>query len=115
MTSREAGVPVGELREAARRRVAETNLRSVAAEIGLSYSGLRAFLNGTEPFTSTVAKLRAWYGRTEAGKVERKRAALRELVEDLPESERERAMEEIRAVLRKRWKAAGKDAPEWAG
>ena len=114
MTPGDFGVPVDVLRAAAQRRADETNLRTAAAEIGLSYSGLRTFLKGTGPYTPTVEKLRTWFATTEAGKVETARAALAFLVDGLPPAEREEAEREIRAVLRKKWKGQG-GAPEWIG
>jgi hypothetical protein len=54
-------VPVA--REMARLRVAETSLREVAGEIGMSPSGLRKFLDGSDPYGKTLGKLRAWVPR----------------------------------------------------
>lgn len=56
---------VGAIRQFARGRVEETSLRAVAAEIGMSYSGLRSFLEGREPYTATRGKLLAWYARVQ--------------------------------------------------
>lgn len=49
------------VREAVRRRVADTSLRQVAAEIPMSFSGLRSFLEGGTPQLATRANLVAWY------------------------------------------------------
>lgn len=51
------------IREAVRRRVAETSLRQVAEEIPMSFSGLRSFLRGGYPQQATRGKLVAWYAR----------------------------------------------------
>jgi hypothetical protein len=51
------------LREAARRRVEEVGLREAAEEVGMSFSGLRTFLRGTDPRSTTVRKLSDWYAR----------------------------------------------------
>jgi hypothetical protein len=49
------------LRDAVRKRVEETTLRVVADEVGMTYSGVRSFINGTEPQRGTVDKLVRWY------------------------------------------------------
>jgi hypothetical protein len=65
----EGSAPVNEsvlvavARELGRLRVAETSLRKVAGEIGLSPTGLRGFLEGAEPYGKTLEKLRAWVSR----------------------------------------------------
>ena len=63
MPTREPGVSVDVLREAARLRVNDTSLRLAAREIGISHQALHGFLNGTEPYGPNLAKLRDWYGR----------------------------------------------------
>jgi hypothetical protein len=50
-------------RRLAARRVDESSLRAVAAEIGLSKSGLDHFLKGREPYAKTRVKLAAWLMR----------------------------------------------------
>jgi len=57
------GVSIEVLREAVRRRVADSTLRQVAAEIGMSFSGLHTFLDGTTPHPGTVRKVAAWHVR----------------------------------------------------
>lgn len=52
-----------ELREAVRRSAGGNSLRQTAAEIGMSWSGLRTFLNGTAPHPATVKKISDWYLR----------------------------------------------------
>jgi hypothetical protein len=52
---------IGVVREAARKRVAETSLRAVADEVGMSFSGLRSFLAGGSPHASTRMSLVRWY------------------------------------------------------
>ena len=37
------------------------SLRGAAREIGMSATGLSNFLNGSEPYMPTVAKLRRWH------------------------------------------------------
>jgi AcrR family transcriptional regulator len=50
-------------RELARLRVAETSLRNVAREIGMSPGGLKGCLDGSDPLRKTLEKLRAWVAR----------------------------------------------------
>lgn len=54
------------VREAVRRRVAETSLRQVAEEIPMSFSGLRSFMKGGAPQPATREKLIGWY--TQSGR-----------------------------------------------
>lgn len=49
------------LRDAIRRRVEETSLRAVADEVGMSFSGLRSFLEGRSPQRRTREMLMRWY------------------------------------------------------
>lgn len=58
-----AGQGVASLRAKARSAVESSSLRAVAEEIGMSWSGLRSFLEGTTPHPSTIAKLVDWSGR----------------------------------------------------
>lgn len=48
------------LRQVASAAVAASSLRAVAEDIGMSWSGLRSFLDGTQPQAETIAKLVAW-------------------------------------------------------
>ena len=52
-----------ELREAVQRSAGGNSLRQTATEIGMSWSGLRTFLNGTTPHPATVKKISDWYLR----------------------------------------------------
>src|SRR5665213_3074587 len=65
---------IDKLREFARKRVDDSTLRDVASEIGMSFSGLRTFLDGTAPHPRTVQKLTVWYSsaRTHPPKKEKK-------------------------------------------
>ena len=56
-------VSLEELREAVRRSAGGSSLRQTATEIGMSWSGLRTFLNGTVPHPATVKKISDWYLR----------------------------------------------------
>ncbi|MEX1258150.1 MAG: hypothetical protein WEG36_11085 [Gemmatimonadota bacterium] len=58
-------VGIAGIRRLAKKRVEETSLRAVAAEVGMSYSGLRSFLEGREPYRGTRMKLMAWHARVQ--------------------------------------------------
>lgn len=116
MTPVDPAVPVSVLREAAQRRVDETSLRTAAAEIGVSYSGLRTFLKGTDPYAPTLAKLRAWHAQTVEGRAmtpERARAMLAALVEPMPPERRQEAVRDLVARLVESYRASGADVPGW--
>lgn len=49
-----------DLRNAAALAVEQSSLRSVSREIGLSPTGLKKFLNGTNPYSPTLRRLRRW-------------------------------------------------------
>lgn len=44
-----------------RERVAETSIRSVAEQTGMSATGLWRFIRGTEPYEKTQRRLQRWY------------------------------------------------------
>jgi hypothetical protein len=64
---RESAPGIGVIRAAAQTRADGSSLRTVAKEIGLSYTGLRAFLRGGKPQAETRRRLVAWYGRLKSG------------------------------------------------
>jgi hypothetical protein len=84
---RRRAVSVEALRAAAQERVAETSLRHVAREIGMSAPGLALFLGGASPRSVTMDKMRTWHLST-AGAVgttlETARTALHLLTSTLP-------------------------------
>ena len=63
MVSTDRAVSVAVLRDAVRLRVEATSLRQAAAEVGVSFSGLRSFLAGTKPQSNTRRKLIEWFER----------------------------------------------------
>lgn len=65
--SAKAGFGVATLRAAAQRRADDTSLRATAAEIGMSYTGLRGFLRGGKPHPETLRRLVVWYARRRGG------------------------------------------------
>jgi len=57
---------VGAIRAAAKRRIELASERSVAADIGMSYTAFRSFLRGAKPHQETRARLVVWYTRQRA-------------------------------------------------
>ena len=53
-------LPVPLLRDAVAREVARRSLRQASREIGISPNGLRNFLNGAAPRSSTRGKIERW-------------------------------------------------------
>lgn len=92
-------------------------LRAVAAEIGMSHSGLFSFIEGGEPRSATLKKLQAWYikhaaepGGTDADAVE---AALAVLLDGIPNAEMPAARERLMAEIRDSFKRTGAPPPVW--
>ncbi|MEX2611102.1 MAG: hypothetical protein WEA24_14240 [Gemmatimonadota bacterium] len=61
MAERHPALPVHRLRDAVAVRVRYRSLRQVAREVGMSPTGLRKFLDGSEPYSATRLKLEHWY------------------------------------------------------
>lgn len=55
---------IDQVREFAQKRVELTSLREVAADVGMSFSGLFSFLQGGDPYSRNRQKLIDWYVRT---------------------------------------------------
>lgn len=118
MGSPDSPIPVPVLREAARSRVADRGLREAAQEIGMSWSGLRTFLDGTRPHATTVRKVLQWYLRTigsrsETLTSETARGVLALLVEHLPPGRRESAAAQLLEVVRAESSLARVPPPRW--
>jgi hypothetical protein len=116
MTSGEPTVSVAVLREAAARLVERTSLRTAAGEIGISHSGLRTFLLGTDPYGPTLVKLRAWFAQTDGGKAmspERARALVAMLLEGVPAKNRKAAERRVLDAVAEAHREAGTDPPDW--
>lgn len=75
-------LPVPVLRAAVQREVDRSSLRQAAREIGLSPNGLRNFLIGAAPRTSTRIRLERWLTRRGAGEA---RPSVKHLVRLLDE------------------------------
>jgi AcrR family transcriptional regulator len=104
-------VPVDVLREAVRERVAATSLRAVEAETGVSYTSLRWFLAGSDPYSGTLTKLTSWYFRQLAGS--NTAEALSTLLAALPMKTRSEAEKSIRAAVERAFEQAGCPVPNW--
>lgn len=107
----EPAVPVEVLREAARARVEELGLRGAAAEIGLSFSGLRTFLNGTSPHPNTLKKLRRWQASSNVSAKSVELLLL--LLCHLPENRRAILMREFADRVERESLEAAVKVPEW--
>jgi hypothetical protein len=119
MPSSDPVVPVVQLLEAARQRVAETSLRTAAAEIGMEHTGLRWMLErGRRPRASTIRKLTEWYlKRAAAGELEISvglvHAALAILGLHLPGRAREELEDEVVRLVRRAGDEAAVEQPAW--
>jgi hypothetical protein len=106
------------LREAARNATYESSLRHVAQRVGMSPEGLRKFLDGSTPTQQTRRKLLVLVGRDplaeERTEYPSARAALSRAVAHLPAASRAAAVDELRAVVARRSRAAGVPVPGWA-
>ncbi|HEU0078109.1 MAG TPA: hypothetical protein VFQ76_10700 [Longimicrobiaceae bacterium] len=114
----EPGESLEALRAAAQRVTSATSLRHVAGLVGMSPEGLRRFLEGSTPAPQTRRKL-VRLSRMEAVEEDGMadapaRAALSYAVAHLPAAERYAAVEELRAVVARRSRAAGVPVPGWA-
>lgn len=81
-------IDMSAIRKYAAERVDQTSFRAVADEIGMSKSGLQAFLQGREPYSTTRPKLIDWYvrsrhsgGRINADEIQGAIALLRQHIE----------------------------------
>jgi transcriptional regulator with XRE-family HTH domain len=114
--SRESAIK--HMRESAAARVRNTSLRGVAREIGMSPTGLKKFLQGTEPYAPTLRRLRAWYvqyGASPAGEVKKEEAsaALEVLVHDLSPDPRAETAGGMLELLGRGYELSGRGRPAW--
>jgi hypothetical protein len=81
----------------------------------MSPTGLRKFLDGSEPYTKTRLKLERWYVRGGEGKVGPgvATAALEVLMSPLPPEHRREAMIRILDALDASHSKAGRSKPGW--
>jgi hypothetical protein len=110
-------VPIEAIREAARRAVAETSLRAVARSIPMSPMGLQHFVNGTQPYRSTLRKLTAWYVNRGASRGEfseqTARAALAILLDGIPDPQQGEVRAALLEQLAAHYQRARTDLPAW--
>lgn len=101
-------------RALARRRVRGTSLRAVARQVGLTPTGLSKILNGSNPQSATLSRLRSWYVWQEeqptALDSHEALAALLTLTSVLPAPARPDRALEVLAVLREGF---GDAVPPW--
>lgn len=115
MAAESGQVPVSRIREAVARSVERQSLREVARNVGMSPSGLRKFLDGAEPYSSTRHKLDRWYFAEGGGEITAKAAesALELLVQDLPPASRREALEQLIRVLIRIYADRDQAQPSW--
>lgn len=131
MSGYDAGAPtVAVLRAAVREAMGTRSVREVAAEIGISHTGLRGFLNGATPHDHTRRKIERWlarsYGAADIRETapryaampgrntyELARAAFLAVVARLGPDAAERAGPRLDALLRELFTEAGREPPPW--
>jgi len=109
---------VQHLRQMAAARVERTSLRGVAREIGMSPTGLKKFLMGTDPYSPTVRRLRRWYLHNSALTTSEvsehdASAALVVLMSDLQPDPRRDAGHCVLDCLERAYDASGRTRPDW--
>jgi hypothetical protein len=120
MASPRDGASVETLREAARLYVDATSLRHAARDIGMSPTGLRGFLDGSDPYVKTTRKVSEWFVREIQNRnaelsTESAGAALSLLVKHLPPSQRGDTVDGILELLDRRCRETGTALPMWLG
>ena len=117
MTPPEAGAPLGAIRHAADEAVRAVSLRSVAADIGMSPTNLRHFINGQKPYAALRRKLLAWYVRYQldrrafSGDVAR--AAMEVLLEGIPPDQADATERQMLDALGVIYDGARVPPPAW--
>jgi hypothetical protein len=106
------------VREVAAARVANTSLRGVAREIGMSPMGLRNFIHGTDPYSPTLRRLRNWYVRYAAERagtvqLEDATAALSVLVHDMDSAPRRETAVIVLDAVARGYDLSGVTKPAW--
>lgn len=126
---RSDAIPLGALRAALQEAIDTRSLRAVAAEIGISHTGLRGLLTGSRPHAHTRRKIERWltergalrireggeaYPSTpDAGAYATGQAATRALAEALDPRLAGRAAREYHALVLELFRAAGRTPPDW--
>ena len=110
-------LPIPLLQDAVARQVARFSLRRVAREVSMSPNGVRDFLRGATPRSSTRGKLERWLaaqGRvTRPPNVGQFVRLLAELSSDLSPRQTEQLGREIAALLVRSYEARRLSPPRW--
>jgi len=110
-------LPIPLLQDAVARQVARFSLRRVAREVSMSPNGVRDFLRGATPRSSTRGKLERWLaaqGRvTRPPNVGQFVRLLAELSSDLSPQQTEQLGREIAALLVRSYEARRLSPPRW--
>lgn len=118
------------LRAAVREAMGARSVREVAAEIGISHTGLRGFLRGASPHEHTRRKIQHWlarsYGASDIKETAQRyavtpgreayelaRAAIRAVAAQLGPDAAERAGARLDTLLREIFAEAGHEPPHW--
>jgi transcriptional regulator with XRE-family HTH domain len=101
-------------------RVERYSLRRVAREVGMSPTGLKKFLLGTDPYGPTVRRLRKWYlnfGADLTGVLQKEEAriALDVLTSDIAPALRGEAAGALLESLNGSYERSRKEPPRWFG
>ena len=121
MVSMNAATSVATLRQAVRAEVAQTSLRNVSRQAGMSASGLQKFLDGGQPYVATHRQLERWFvlhgpGRLETGLTAGSALAiLRDLVQDLTAPRHRPTLELLVLSLADAYHSADLPEPAWLG
>jgi hypothetical protein len=107
------------LREALRRRVEQTSVRHVAAEVQMSHGGVYNLVMGrAAPYGKTLAKLRSWYLREWARgggalTLTAARYLMEEMLGTIPRRIRARAGLDLMDTLEELYRRHGAPSPIW--
>jgi DNA-binding phage protein len=109
---------VEHLRDSVAAHAGSTSLRRVAGEIGMSATGLKKFLQGTDPYFPTIRRLQTWYvqhAAVESGhlQLEDASAAINVLLHDLAPRARQGMAGQMIEALARGYGGTGKDTPVW--
>ncbi len=106
------------IREAARAHAERVTVRDFAAEVGVPWTTLHAFLHGSEPRKENRRRLTEWYVRTmpargDALTPELARYFVGMLLDGIPAAKKSEAERRVREVLTRVYKEAGAQPPNW--
>jgi AcrR family transcriptional regulator len=107
------------LRAALRRRVEQTSIRQVAAEVKMSHGGIYNLVTGqAAPYGKTLAKLRTWYltqwaSGDEGLSTDTGRYLLRQMVAHMSPSVRGRAADELLDAIEVLHRKYATPPPAW--